>query len=127
MIRPPPRSTRPDTHFPYTTPFRSGARGPRYAVAPVDDEERDGVDAEACRELLVGSDRRSVLVFVEGAADVLEVEADLRRPLGELVGVDDVTPFDEVGAQQAPLGLGLLRVPLGLVEQPVGLAGVGVV
>src|SRR3546814_1169989 len=68
----------------------------------------------------------SVLVFVEGAADVVGVEADLRRQLGELVDVSDVTPFDEVGAQQALLGLELLAVLLGVVEQLVGLDGVRV-
>src|SRR3546814_18206593 len=38
----------------------------------------------------------------------------------------DVTPFDEVGAQQALLGLELLAVLLGVVEQLVGFDGVRV-
>src|SRR3546814_3526383 len=33
MIRPPPRSTRTDTLFPYTTLFRSGPRGVRTTLA----------------------------------------------------------------------------------------------
>src|SRR3546814_12315005 len=32
MIRRPPRSTRPDTLFPYTTPFRATLPGPRPAA-----------------------------------------------------------------------------------------------
>src|SRR3546814_19395157 len=33
MLRQPPRSTRPDTLFPYTTLFRSGERGNRFCRA----------------------------------------------------------------------------------------------
>src|SRR3546814_6798064 len=33
MIRPPPRSTRTDTLFPYTTPFRSAERAHMFALA----------------------------------------------------------------------------------------------
>src|SRR3546814_16911258 len=33
MIRPPPRSTRTDTLFPYTTPFRSAGRSHMFALA----------------------------------------------------------------------------------------------
>src|SRR3546814_20694700 len=42
MIRRPPRSTRTDTLFPYTTLFRSAAEGARHLnVGPVHPEQRD--------------------------------------------------------------------------------------
>src|SRR3546814_649698 len=59
MIRRPPRSTRTDTRFPYTTLFRSGIDRERDAadvartrrVAHAGDSRRDGLDpaAHACR------------------------------------------------------------------------------
>src|SRR3546814_3585536 len=42
MIRRPPRSTRTDTLFPYTTLFRSWAKKRKYRSAPVEGE--DGVE-----------------------------------------------------------------------------------
>src|SRR3546814_10697999 len=52
MIRRPPRSTRTDTLFPYTTLFRSEAasRRSRAAVAGIDDRDRDiGIFAACLR------------------------------------------------------------------------------
>src|SRR3546814_7329742 len=46
MIRLPPRSTRTDTLFPYTTLFRSPWRGPGLRLASV---HAAGVDAAGCR------------------------------------------------------------------------------
>src|SRR3546814_5132200 len=40
MIRRPPRSTRTDTLFPYTTLFRSPVRGPRAGPRPAGDRAR---------------------------------------------------------------------------------------
>src|SRR3546814_12584090 len=55
MIRRPPRSTRTDTLFPYTTLFRSvhhrgrpGHRGPRVDRAPVALRDVEGAPARAC-------------------------------------------------------------------------------
>src|SRR3546814_8464662 len=42
MIRPPPRSTRTDTLFPYTTLFRSGSLVAASLVAMVHDAQPDG-------------------------------------------------------------------------------------
>src|SRR3546814_11908459 len=47
MIRRPPRSTRTDTLFPYTTLFRSGVRTDDAADAAADIEVALGADAEA--------------------------------------------------------------------------------
>src|SRR3546814_6510845 len=48
MIRRPPRSTRTDTLFPYTTLFRSGGEEPQRVVGPRhrDDEAEDGEGGE---------------------------------------------------------------------------------
>src|SRR3546814_10340828 len=51
MIRPPPRSTRTDTLFPYTTLFRSGMRG--VLVFGTDDDR--GIAAERRRARLAAS------------------------------------------------------------------------
>src|SRR3546814_7231344 len=64
MIRRPPRSTRTDTLFPYTTLFRS--HGPR---AERGGRERDADDGEDA---------------VGGAADRVEVEKDEREDLRRL-------------------------------------------
>src|SRR3546814_13357518 len=60
MIRRPPRSTRTDTLFPYTTLFRSLGRqaGRRAAALRIDDDERQfGHDREAHRLALQGDAR----------------------------------------------------------------------
>src|SRR3546814_6020699 len=78
MIRRPPRSTRTDTLFPYTTLFRSDRRGRGVAVLaplhpqqyrhhhPGEDQERTGLVHQAGR--LEPSDRSSDAGWEEGAA-----------------------------------------------------------
>src|SRR3546814_13431040 len=78
MIRRPPRSTRTDTLFPYTTLFRS-------AEGRHKDDERGPAIAEPMHEHAVR--------HVEGAADQghgadADPEADVVRSLGVLVGGD---------------------------------------
>src|SRR3546814_10755097 len=58
MIRLPPRSTRTDTLFPYTTLFRSAARTARRRAAQADAERHSRPDLRA--PLLVAADARSV-------------------------------------------------------------------
>src|SRR3546814_15083402 len=66
MIRRPPRSTRTDTLFPYTTLFRSGDE----AQGAVEDRQPD---VEPVQRLLdsphIGGDRRAIPLPVEHAAD----------------------------------------------------------
>src|SRR3546814_14800003 len=54
MIRPPPRSTRTDTLFPYTTLFRSADRGDERADKQDEDKShRDQRDGYACQRTAV--------------------------------------------------------------------------
>src|SRR3546814_17014054 len=46
MLRRPPRSTRTDTLFPYTTLFRSVVGGPHIGAAPVGRDERPVLDRQ---------------------------------------------------------------------------------
>src|SRR3546814_10116067 len=68
MIRRPPRSTRTDTLFPYTTLFRSACyRDPATAYRSVL-PRADADAASADRQRAVSPDRRSVNVRVSGCA-----------------------------------------------------------
>src|SRR3546814_6339049 len=74
MIRRPPRSTRTDTLFPYTTLFRSAARSGAHLVDP----------AIACNSVHPGIQSRSGLPLI------LRLERTLQRYLAQVVGVGRV-------------------------------------
>src|SRR3546814_8474684 len=91
MIRRPPRSTRTDTLFPYTTLFRSDrdARSSRCSEAIADLDAVGPRRCEQCRR-----DRNSVsrghawaddIFFLE---QVLHEEADVKAKVGDLVPVE---------------------------------------
>src|SRR3546814_1673141 len=69
MIRRPPRSTRTDTLFPYTTLFRSPARGVPVPGGP--GAELRGVPRRGGRALLARPHRGSAAGAARGAADHL--------------------------------------------------------
>src|SRR3546814_15674359 len=77
MIRRPPRSTRTDTLFPYTTLFRSR----RVAIAEGDDagELRRGGAEGGNRGGDVGAARLEAAVFAFAVADAAAVEAEDRK------------------------------------------------
>src|SRR3546814_6536684 len=60
MIRRPPRSTRTDTLFPYTTLFRSVAGGRRARPRPGCDGCRVGLSVRGCRQ---GDDPRRIALL----------------------------------------------------------------
>src|SRR3546814_7723598 len=62
MIRRPPRSTRPDTLFPYTTLFRSAVRGAGYAT-----DDAPGFASMLAGLLAEGSDRHDSKQIAEAA------------------------------------------------------------
>src|SRR3546814_2658410 len=68
MIRPPPRSTRTDTLFPYTTLFRSDVRNPVVADLMIVETRQEGVGA--ARRLQV--DVAELLRI--GAAEIIDVD-----------------------------------------------------
>src|SRR3546814_17061776 len=70
MIRRPPRSTRTDTLFPYTTLFRSPRRLPRTDGADDAEIEREGHRARDHAE-------------IEDAGQIDEARLDHRRPGGD--------------------------------------------
>src|SRR3546814_9323271 len=51
MIRRPPRSTRTDTLFPYTTLFRSAARTFRAVARDIGDQRAGGIEPDIDREI----------------------------------------------------------------------------
>src|SRR3546814_8575210 len=102
MIRPPPRSTRTDTRFPYTTLFRSSADA-------VEEDQRQFRLRDAAPENL----RQPALVLV----DLIGAAVDRNQQLGALRGempahgrqtailADrqpelDPAPFDDVGQRE---------------------------
>src|SRR3546814_6949388 len=93
MIRRPPRSTRTDTRFPYTTLFRSiGSK----AVVMLDGGIRRGSDvikamALGAKAVLIGRPGMFALSYGEaGVRQMLEIlSADLRRTLPAM-GCEDV-------------------------------------
>src|SRR3546814_16853555 len=76
MLRRPPRSTRTDTLFPYTTLFRSHA-----AILLVGQDrralQRRAQDLAVDADLTVGADRDHRLVVREAAVDQLAGEGDI--------------------------------------------------
>src|SRR3546814_10279461 len=90
MIRRPPRSTRTDTLFPYTTLFRSNAEGARLLHGELDAEApAQGID-------LVGQLAREGALLDDGVTH-------LRHHLGLLAAAEDVAdpPHREAEDQQA--------------------------
>src|SRR3546814_18426636 len=90
-LRQPPRSTRPDTLFPYTTLFRSDVYlvDPRLLLALRHDLVREFLDDAAERDEAV--DRVDVVL----AAHMLRLEKPVgdRHPLLFRSAVDDTQPF----------------------------------
>src|SRR3546814_7251925 len=81
MTRRPPRSTRTDTLFPYTTRFRSGERrrvGGQHAFVP----QAPGVDAGDVLEH-VGLDAEAVEGGLEPSVDLIAGQASRRIDVGE--------------------------------------------
>src|SRR3546814_8216160 len=81
MIRRPPRSTRTDTLFPYTTPFRSNRHGNKDQGDPCADRDRLG-------ETLHGRTRPDCYIFSTKAATTFLLPAlsnsmDRRSPRSE--------------------------------------------
>src|SRR3546814_4699785 len=110
MIRRPPRSTRTDTLFPYTTLFRSGS-----------DHEHDGVVADAGRALQVtgrglgeelGEVRREAQEhrLAVGVAEADVVLHQLRALVGEHQPGVELAPVVDATARQ--LGEGWEHEPL---------------
>src|SRR3546814_18920766 len=92
MIRRPPRSTRTDTLFPYTTLFRSGDLHLR--IGEVERGIDEGGDAVGRAENVAGPDvavhqaggRRLVYEVLEPRAEALERAMGRRRPAAGLPG-----------------------------------------
>src|SRR3546814_16549460 len=113
MIRRPPRSTRTDTLFPYTTLFRSRRR----IVAPARQQsvERFGLDHRAGQDVRAGGARlldhadRQLRVELLGA-DRQQQPPGTRAP-GVDVVVTDLAP--DCGGAFARLDVGVARVAVG--------------
>src|SRR3546814_16303235 len=86
MIRRPPRSTRTDTLFPYTTLFRSNQRSSRSNKSrrPLPDIAADEIEHQI--------DPANVFEHV-----VVEIDKLLRSKLERLVPVDSASGADDVG------------------------------
>src|SRR3546814_20504389 len=97
MIRRPPRSTRTDTLFPYTTLFRSPRAGTR--IAELERRARDRAAAQIASEHV---ERRPPLERRNAA--VAPADAD-----GELVAVDDAQATGAIGPQPPPQRLRAAR------------------
>src|SRR3546814_14264488 len=89
MIRRPPRSTRTDTLFPYTTLFRSDAAGVG-RVQPGQQLDQGGLAGA------VLADQRQRLAWTDVQVDVLQ-----RRGVGAGVGEADVLEADAVAGVRA--------------------------
>src|SRR3546814_17649143 len=75
MIRRPPRSTRTDTLFPYTTLFRSVARlAPQFAVDEIGDAPQEQPERHAARDIIV--DAQPIEPLAAGQHDHRETGAD---------------------------------------------------
>src|SRR3546814_15255227 len=81
MIRRPPRSTRTDTLFPYTTLFRSEMPGLVVGVAGIDLGQRETVDVAVAEQHV---EQRFAAVSGMGVEDPLRPHLVGREPLGEL-------------------------------------------
>src|SRR3546814_12544877 len=83
MIRRPPRSTRTDTLFPYTTPFRSVGDRDRPAVAePADIRVDPGIAVEFLRRRTIGrvsesvGRRRGITVEIDPRMRIIATQVD---------------------------------------------------
>src|SRR3546814_8240303 len=121
MIRRPPRSTRTDSLFPYTTLFRSGAaRAVRIACGADRQDDRFGGDGVALRVL----DAKGALRA--GDLDHLGIIDDpdlVGRAVSVPVGEDDLArrlAEAAVGTQVEPLGRREDALPLLIFEDGVG-------
>src|SRR3546814_7562439 len=97
MIRRPPRSTRTDTLFPYTTLFRSPRAGTR--IAELERRARDRAAAQIASEHV---ERRPPLERRNAAVAPADAE-------GDLVAVDDAQETGAIGPQPPPQRLGADR------------------
>src|SRR3546814_15672653 len=102
MIRQPPRSTRTDTLFPYTTLFRS--RGPQAIEG--------------------GGDRQAVVLARRALAAGLDSE-EARHAVSDRDDVDRVVDHDEAGGAQAASNRGQALPAERDVEEVGGAGGVG--
>src|SRR3546814_19031490 len=98
MIRRPPRSTRTDTLFPYTTLFRSAAVGVvddvRHAVVVADHHHHDARDVDQVADLQPGCRLHALVAAVAGVeGEAVQRRADalrtgVSRPLHADTAVD---------------------------------------
>src|SRR3546814_21129470 len=90
MLRRPPRSTRTDTLFPYTTRFRSGLAEVAAGAAEVDAAAAVAGEAAehhvAAGPVHAAGDRRDHAVVVVAAAVALEVAAQVGPPVHAEIG-----------------------------------------
>src|SRR3546814_5601416 len=100
MIRRPPRSTRTDTLFPYTTLFRSGAIA---AFGPADPVRRIGRRHDTGR--IVAGDRRHAAQIDDQRANVVrgqvpqaQIDRLAHRPRRDSVAIGE--PGREVGSER---------------------------
>src|SRR3546814_17331035 len=87
MIRRPPRTTRTDTLFPYTTLFRSGLRQPPNRTAR-SAEQALALAGEIGYPLVV----RPSYVHGGRAREVVHADADLAKYMGDAVKVSNDSP-----------------------------------
>src|SRR3546814_6585888 len=79
MIRRPPRSTRTDTLFPYTTLFRSAQHAPAYLAAP---PERRRLEFRGDQGRCATGRGGTLFERIRSAADAYLVTARLQRVIG---------------------------------------------
>src|SRR3546814_14049144 len=94
MLRPPPRSTRTDTLFPYTTLFRSVGRLPRRDRSLLGDEAEDG-------EVVIRPHLRLDRRVQEGVA---AEEAEAEHGLGLRVIAGDAARVAALDMRRQPIG-----------------------
>src|SRR3546814_2212488 len=95
MIRRPPRSTRTDTLFPYTTLFRSAILERRGEHADVDRDDRtEGrhgiVDRVDRLDILADVHSRAAELFGNGQAEEAHIAHLGQDVVGDAVGLDDL-------------------------------------
>src|SRR3546814_18195068 len=112
MIRRPPRSTRTDTLFPYTTLFRSRLRSADIAFAGEarrdEAAHRRVADLEALRP-------GAVLEILHGAGGLAEHAAE---GVGDLPGIEAEPPAGRRGGPEGAAGRGRLVAAVVLVGRP---------
>src|SRR3546814_7600117 len=121
MIRRPPRSTRTDSLFPYTTLFRSGAaQAVRIALGADRQDDRFGGDGVALRGLdAKGALRAGDLDHLGIIDDPDLVGRAVRVPVGE-DGLARRLAEAAVGTQVEPLGRREDALPLLIFDDGVG-------